>query len=261
MRLIVSYTGTPLYEISKYIANILKPYGKLKEQHTHSSKSFSVFICQQKIEPDEIMVSFDVTSLYETIPIDQALFIIRDLVEHDEKLADRTLLSQGQILDLLDILLCTTYFKFNVDFYQQTDGAAMGGPTSAIVSEICTQSLETTAITAADHPPKVWKRHVDDVFSIVHKTYLQELLEHINSLHPQTQFTKEEENNSSLPFLNTLVQRNHNKTISEKNLQKTNAHKPVPEIHITQSNICKTKCNHCLIRPCRQCCFKRKGPN
>ena len=57
---------------------------------------------QQKIELDEIMVSFDVTSLYTTIAIDQALFIIRDLLEHDEKLADRTLLSPKQILDLLD---------------------------------------------------------------------------------------------------------------------------------------------------------------
>ena len=92
VRPIVSNTGTPLYEISKYIANILKPYGKLKE-HTHSSKSFSTFICQQKIEPDKIVVSFDVTSLYTTIFIDQALLIIRDLPEHDDKLADRTLLS------------------------------------------------------------------------------------------------------------------------------------------------------------------------
>ena len=140
--------------------NILKPYGKLKEQQTHSSKSFSAFICQQKIEPDEIMVSFDVTSLYTTIPIDQALFIIKDLPEHDDKLADRTLLSPRQILDLLDILLRTTYFKFSGDSYQQTDGAAMGGPTSAIVSEIYMQSLETSAITIADHPPEVWERHI-----------------------------------------------------------------------------------------------------
>ena len=87
--------------------------------------------------------------------------------------------------------------------------AAVGVPTSAIVSEIYMQSLETTVITTADHPPKVWERHVDDVFSIVHKIYLQELLEHINNLHPQTQFTKEEENNPTLPFLDTLVQRNH----------------------------------------------------
>ena len=59
MRPVVSYTGTPLYEISKYITNILKPYGKLEEQHTHSSKSFSAFTCQQKIEPDEIMVKMN----------------------------------------------------------------------------------------------------------------------------------------------------------------------------------------------------------
>ena len=92
----------------------------------------------------------------------------------------------------------------------------MGGPTSAIVSEIYMQSLETTAITTADHPPKIWEHLVDDVFSIVHKAYLQELLEHINNLRPQTQFTKEEESNSSLPFLDTLVQRNPDKSISVK---------------------------------------------
>ena len=107
-----------------------------------------------------------------SISIDQALLIIKDLLEHDDKLADRTLLSPRQILDLLDILLRTTYFKFNGGFSQQTDGAAMGGPTSAIVSEICMQSLETTAITTADHPPKVWERLVDDVFSIAQKIYL-----------------------------------------------------------------------------------------
>ena len=59
----------------------------------------------------------------------------------------------------------------NGDFYQRTDGAE----TSAIVSEIYMQSLGTTAITTADHPPKVWECHVDVVFSIVQKTYLQEL--------------------------------------------------------------------------------------
>ena len=92
------------------------------------------------MEPDKIMVSFDVTSLYTTIPIDQALIIIKDLPEHDDKLADRNILSPRQILDLLDILLRSTYFKFNRDFYQQTDRAAMRPPTSAIVSEIYMQS-------------------------------------------------------------------------------------------------------------------------
>ena len=204
------------YEVSKYIAEILKPYGKQKEQHTNNSKSFSTFICQQTIEPDKIIVSFDVASLYTTIPIDQALLIIEGLLQHDDKLADRTPLSHNQILDLLNILLRITYFKFDDQFYQQTDGAAMGGPTSAIVSEIYMQALEMTAITTADHLPKIWERHVDDVFSVIQRIYLQELLHHINSLHPQTQLTKDEEQDSILPFLDTLVQWNPDKTISVK---------------------------------------------
>ena len=92
----------------------------------------------------------------------------------------------------------------------------MGGPTSAIVSEICMQALEMTAITTADHPQKIWECHADDVFSVTHQIYLQELRHHINSLHPQTQFTKEEEKDSILPFPDTLVQRNPDKTIIVK---------------------------------------------
>ena len=104
-------------------------------------------------------------------------------------------------------------------------------------------------------PPKIWECHVDDVFSIAHKAYLQELLDQIINLHPQIQFTKEEENNYSSihPHLSPRkLRQNH----LGKNLQKTNTYKPVPEMHITQSNICKTKCHHCLIRPSRQRCFK-----
>ena len=97
-----------------------------------------------------------------------------------------------------------------------TDGATMGGTTSATVSEICMQALEITAITTADHSPKIWERHVDDDFSVKQRIYLHELLHHINSLRPQTQFTKEEEKDSILPFLDTLVQWNPDKTISVK---------------------------------------------
>ena len=78
------------------------------------------------------------------------------------------------------------------------------------------QALEMTAITTADHPSKIWERHVDDVFPVIQRIYLQELLHHINSLHPQTQFTNEEEKDSILPFPNTLVQWNPDKTISVK---------------------------------------------
>ena len=71
-----------------------------------------------------------------------------------------------------------------------------------------------TALTTTSHPPKVWERHVDNAFSIIQKTNLHYFFQHINSLHPKTKFTMETEENSQLPFLDTLMQRNSDNTIS-----------------------------------------------
>ena len=41
---IVSYTNSPLYQLSRYIAVILRPYTKLNQQHCKNSNDFSQFI-------------------------------------------------------------------------------------------------------------------------------------------------------------------------------------------------------------------------
>ena len=95
-----------------------------------------------------------------------------------------------------------------------TDGVAMGRPASSIVAEIYMKLIETTAITTADTPPRIWRRHVDDVFSILRRC--KQFFQHINSPHPKTKFTMEKEENSTIPFLDTLIQRNQDGTISVK---------------------------------------------
>ena len=90
----------------------------------------------------------------------------------------------------------------------------MGGLSSSIVAEIYMQGTETTALTTTSHSPKVWECHVDDIFSVIRKSNLHDLFQHINSCHPKTRFTMETEENSQLPFLNTLIQRNSDNTIS-----------------------------------------------
>ena len=214
VRPIVSYSRNPLFNLSKYIANILKPYTQLNKQHCKNSKEFSEFIRTHTIEEDEIMVSFDVEALYTNVPIGDALTIFKELLENDEALPDRTPLLPKNVLDLSEFLLCKTFFIFNGTYYQQTEGVAMGGPPSSIVPEIYMQATETTALTTTSHPPKVWGHHVDDVFSIIRKSNLHDFFQHINSLHPKTKFTLETEENSQLPFLDTLIQRNRDNTIS-----------------------------------------------
>ena len=130
------------------------------------------------------MVSFDVEALYTNVPIEDALAIIKELLENDGTLSGRTPLSPKNVLDLLEYLPRTTFFIFKGTYYQQTEGVAMGGPPSLIVAEIYRQATETTALTTtASHQPKVWERHVDDA------SLLYENPTYITSFSMSTAFT------------------------------------------------------------------------
>ena len=90
-----------------------------------------------------------------------------------------------------------------------TDGVAMGSPASSTTAEIYMQAHESTAISTVLHPSKVWERFVDDVYSIVKRTQLENFFHHINNLHQNIKFTMEEESNGELAFLDTLLKRNN----------------------------------------------------
>ena len=102
------------------------------------------------------MVSFDVTSLYTNIPTIDTLNIIKD-VNNDDQFIRKTAIPQDKFLDLVHLVLTTTWYTFNSQFYQQTDDVAMGGPAFSTTAEIYMQAYECTAITMALHPPKVWE--------------------------------------------------------------------------------------------------------
>ena len=155
------------------------------------------------------MVSFDVTSMYTNIPIIDTLNIIKDYVNNDDQFTRKTAIPQDNFIDLVHLVLTTTCYIFNSQFYQQTDGAAMGGPASSTAAEIYMQAYERTAIATALHPPKVWERFVDDIYSILKRTHLEKCFHHINNLHQNIKFTMEVESNGELAFLDTLLKRNN----------------------------------------------------
>ena len=71
------------------------------------------------------------------------------------------------------------------------------------------QTYKGTAITMTLHSPKVWERFVDDVYSILKRTHLENFFHHISNLHQNIKFTMEEESNGELAFLDTLLKRNN----------------------------------------------------
>jgi len=63
IRPIMSAIGSPTYELSKYLANILSPLQN-NEYTVKNSASFVEKIRTLSVDPDEILVSFDVVSLF-----------------------------------------------------------------------------------------------------------------------------------------------------------------------------------------------------
>ena len=130
------------------------------------------------MDEGETMVSFDVSSLFTNVPIGEAVDIIRERLEEE----DRTPLSPQRVAGLLQLCLRSTYFSFNGEFYEQREGAAMGSPVSAVVANLYIEFSEELALRTAPARPCIWEHYVDDTFTLVKKGDVDELLVHLNPL-------------------------------------------------------------------------------
>ena len=152
------------------------------------------------------MVSYDVSALFTSVPIDPAINIIRRKLELDQELHLRTSMNVEQIISLLEFCLKTTYFQSQGRFFEQLQGASMGSPISPIVANLYMEDFVIKAINIAEHPPRFWKRYVDDTFVVIEAAKKEGFLEHINSVDPHIHFTTEDAKaNGSIPFLDTIV--------------------------------------------------------
>lgn len=114
------------------------------------------------------------------------------------------------IVSLFKHTLTTTYFQWNGNFYEQTDGVAMGNPLSPIVANFYMEAFEDTVLNSSPLKPTHWFRYVDDTFVVWShgEQLLPDFLEYLNNIHPRIQFTMEVEKDKQLPFLDVLVNRN-----------------------------------------------------
>ena len=97
-----------MYNLNKYIANILKAYVKDENNNVKNSTTFSNYISNVPIEDDKIMVSSEVTSLYAKIPIIDTLNLIKGFVNNDDQFTRKTAIPQDKFLDLVNLVLTTT---------------------------------------------------------------------------------------------------------------------------------------------------------
>ena len=109
MRPILSNIGTATYEIAKYLTKLLSPLSK-SNYTINSTKQFVNHIRKQKVPDGYHIVSFDVTSLFTNVPLDETIEIILRRVYIDKEI--NTNIPKKEVKELLHLCPKNVHFTF-----------------------------------------------------------------------------------------------------------------------------------------------------
>lgn len=201
LRPIVSSCGSPTQILAKFLAQRFQPFVEKADSYVRNAEHFTSIISNITLNKGDILVSFDVVSLFTKIPITEALELIKSKLN-----------VPADFITLTEHCLKNTYFQFEGQIYKQILGAPMGSPLSPVIANIYMMYFEIKALESAPLKPSLWRRYVDDTF-IIWQHGIEELnnfLIHLNSIHEDIKFTMEIEENDCLPFLDILVKKKNN---------------------------------------------------
>ena len=168
----------------------------------------------RNIEENTLLVSFDVVSLYTSIPHDLGLEAINYwVINHGADLPRP--FTTDFILKAIALILKENTFQFDDKNFKQIQGTAMGtkmAPSYATLvmgyleKQLYARFLDIYGPSETEEFINTFKRFLDDCFLLWNKSKeaLEELHQLLNNLHPKINFTMEL-NANKLPFLDVLV--------------------------------------------------------
>ncbi|CAF1524828.1 unnamed protein product [Adineta steineri] len=214
LRPVMSATKTVAYGLGKMLTNRL--YALRSSPYTIKDTPDFVRKIRESKHVNKTMVSFDVKSLFTSVPLTYTIDLILDKMYPtcskpcDYKQRSRFCEQCKKRRDferLLRIATSQTHFIFDKKMYVQHNGVAMGAPLAPIIADIFMSHLEETLMDQLKQSGvHEWYRFVDDTFVLIEpKTKVEDLLKILNSFHPSISFTHQTEANDSLAFLDVWV--------------------------------------------------------
>lgn len=202
MRPIVTNINAPTYNIAKWLVNKFNEFPQPPGRQVKNNIQFVEKIKNLRIDDNELLISFDVISLYPNVPISAALEVIRNWLNSLNITSEEAELYS----EITNMCMEQNEFQYNNNFYKLKQGTSMGHPLSCFVANAFMGHFETTMYNN-NQLPRVWHRYVDDIFAIMKREEVQPFLELINSQYESIKFTVEFEQNNRLPFLDLLLTR------------------------------------------------------
>lgn len=206
IRPVVSFINTPASKLAVFLKQLIVSLTEFKPQHAViNSQDLVSKIKDIRLNEKTLLVSFDVSNLFTSVPIKDTLVILENLLRSNNIPQQEIL----HILTLTKVTLQQNFFQFNNSFYSQPDGLAMGSSLSPLLAEIFMNHLECNNITNNNNLKCIshWFRYVDDclVFIEGDSATAQHVLDYINTVHSNIKFTMEIEKNSSINFLDLTI--------------------------------------------------------
>ena len=136
-----------------------------------------------------MMCSFDVSSLFTNVPLDETIQICLDKLY---ALPDPPTLPRSVLKVLLEFATKKSHFIFNGQYYDQIDGVAMGSPLGPVLANIFMCHFEEEWVFNNNARPSIWFRYVDDTFTLFDsKNTATQFLHYLNNCHANIKFTVE----------------------------------------------------------------------
>ena len=126
MRPILSATGTYNFLLAKLLDERLKPLSINKFTIMDPLK-FVEEVRGEKVDAEEILVSYDVTSLFANVPVDETIKILvkRAFKNNWFNKTYRLNLKKSDLETLLNLAVKHQLFQFDGNLYEQVDGVAI----------------------------------------------------------------------------------------------------------------------------------------
>ena len=164
IRPITSQIGTPVYDVAKYVNEIIVKY---MPKHCIINSTNDFINIYKTIDTPTYMVSLDVESLFRNVSVENTIEIFAQHVYNNENMRKPTI--PNTILKRL-LKICTTecpFYSPTGDLYVQKDRKSMGTPLGLTFANYCMCEIENNAFTTLHSKPKVYCRYVDDCFLVV----------------------------------------------------------------------------------------------
>ena len=218
LRPIVSSVGTFNYNLARFLCDLLSP---LVPNDCSCKDTFS-FVSQIKNAnlSKTFFVSYDVTSLFTNIPLQETIDIaINLIINHNPNLN----ITKKELKNLFLFATSQTHFIFNSEFYKQIDGVAMGSTLAPVLANIFMGFYESKWLNEYNiNKPKFYLRYVDDILAAFDKEEDSlNFLNFLNKRHPNIKFTIGKQINHSIAFLDVFISGINNQDLTLQTYHKS----------------------------------------